>query len=207
MCWCDVQARLYWTYFRTAHAVFNTSFTTVMAFIATGISPIMPISTFGYYAATCIIMNYIFVLVYTPPIVIIWNRYLDDKPCCPPPCCAATEVPPSDNIERNAEVELQPMGHHDDEGFPAAPPREEAAEDGAAGSQPGVGVGDGNGHIGVGVGDGNGHTPQDANRNGNMDGNDNGLFDPEAGEGGASSGDEGKLSPDEMPCLQRCAST
>ena len=40
MCWCDVQARLYWTYFRTAHAVFNTSFTTVMAFIATGIETV-----------------------------------------------------------------------------------------------------------------------------------------------------------------------
>ena len=34
------------------------------AFLATAVSPIMPISTFGYFAAVCIIMNYVFVCVH-----------------------------------------------------------------------------------------------------------------------------------------------
>ena len=43
--------------------VFNTSFTTTVAFLATATSPAMPISTFGIYAALTIVSNYIFVIV------------------------------------------------------------------------------------------------------------------------------------------------
>ena len=60
-------------YSRTAQAVFNTSFTTAMAFVATAISPIMPISTFGIYAALCIVINYIMVITFTPCAVLVWE--------------------------------------------------------------------------------------------------------------------------------------
>ena len=43
--------RLKYALVRTTYAVFNTSFTTSMAFFATAISPIMPISTFGVFSA------------------------------------------------------------------------------------------------------------------------------------------------------------
>jgi predicted RND superfamily exporter protein len=43
--------RLKYALVRTTYAVFNTSFTTAMAFFATAISPIMPISTFGIFSA------------------------------------------------------------------------------------------------------------------------------------------------------------
>ena len=49
--------RLKFAYRRAMHAVFNTSFTTAVAFFATSVNPIMPISTFGIFAAICILMN------------------------------------------------------------------------------------------------------------------------------------------------------
>jgi len=69
--------RMEYAYSRAAKAVFNTSWTTAMVFFATAVSPIMPISTFGIYAAICIIMNYIFVMTLTPAAIIIQEYYLE----------------------------------------------------------------------------------------------------------------------------------
>ena len=63
-------------YSRTAHAVFNTSFTAAMAFIATAISPIMPISTFGIYAALVILLNYLMVISVTPTALLVYEVYV-----------------------------------------------------------------------------------------------------------------------------------
>lgn len=63
--------RLRYSYIRTAQAVLNTSFTTAMAFSATAVSPIMPISTFGVFGAICIVMNYFFTVTLTPAAIII----------------------------------------------------------------------------------------------------------------------------------------
>ena len=51
--------RMTYAYSRTAVAVFNTSFTTAMAFVSTGISPMMSISTFGWFATIAIAVNYL----------------------------------------------------------------------------------------------------------------------------------------------------
>jgi hypothetical protein len=56
--------------------VFNTSFTTAMAFVSTAISPVMPISAFGIYATICIIVNYLFVITLTPPAIIIHHKHM-----------------------------------------------------------------------------------------------------------------------------------
>uniref|UniRef100_A0A6U0VZ18 SSD domain-containing protein n=1 Tax=Pinguiococcus pyrenoidosus TaxID=172671 RepID=A0A6U0VZ18_9STRA len=69
--------RMYYTYTHTREAVFNTSFTTAFAFIATGASPLMPISTFGYFAATAIILNYAFVMTLTPSTVYVAEKYFN----------------------------------------------------------------------------------------------------------------------------------
>ena len=77
--------RLATCYSRTMQAVFNTSFTTSMAFISTAISPIMPISAFGVYATLCIIVNYLFVITLTPPAILIHQKYFGGftrKGCC-----------------------------------------------------------------------------------------------------------------------------
>lgn len=47
----SLETRMVFTYVRTAHAVFNTSFTTALAFAGTAVSPVMPIAAFGVFAA------------------------------------------------------------------------------------------------------------------------------------------------------------
>ena len=59
-----LERRMTYAYGRTASAVFNTSFTTAMAFVSTAISPIMTISAFGTYAAIAILVNYVMVITW-----------------------------------------------------------------------------------------------------------------------------------------------
>merc|ERR1719223_831609 len=68
--------RLAACYSRTMQAVFNTSFTTAMAFVSTAISPVMPISAFGIYATICIIVNYLFVISPAPPAIMIHHKHM-----------------------------------------------------------------------------------------------------------------------------------
>lgn len=75
----DEYTRLVFTFRRTTHAVFNTSFTTAMAFVATAVSPVMPVASFGIYAALAIVLNYVSVLSVTPGAVLIWHRYFADR--------------------------------------------------------------------------------------------------------------------------------
>jgi len=85
--------RMNFAYSRTAQAVFNTSFTTAVAFIATGVSPVMPVAAFGYYAAIAILMNYVLAVTFLPASFIIWEIYFRKARlvgCCFPcvPRCA-----------------------------------------------------------------------------------------------------------------------
>lgn len=68
--------RMFYAYKRTASAVFNTSFTTAMAFVSTGISPMMSISTFGWFASVCICVNYLFVITFTPCVILVHHIYI-----------------------------------------------------------------------------------------------------------------------------------
>mmetsp|Transcript_7225 Transcript_7225/g.8275 ORF Transcript_7225/g.8275 Transcript_7225/m.8275 type:complete len:915 (+) Transcript_7225:228-2972(+) len=71
--------RLAYTYNRSAATVFNTSFTTMFAFAVTGLSALVPISTFGIFAAICIGVNYVFILTVIPATILIWHRrYCND---------------------------------------------------------------------------------------------------------------------------------
>ena len=67
---------------RTILAVFNTSFTTTVAFLATATSPAMPVSSFGIYAALTIITNYLFVILFTPTVIMIKEDYYDKLFTC-----------------------------------------------------------------------------------------------------------------------------
>lgn len=95
-CDCDADAlyesvehaRIAYAVRRGMSTIFNTSLTTCMAFLATAVSPIMPISTFGYFAAVCIIMNYVFVCVWTPVVILFWYRHWASQNCC---CCCAND--------------------------------------------------------------------------------------------------------------------
>ena len=72
----NLKNRIEITLNRTILAVFNTSFTTAVAFSTTAISPAMPISSFGIYAALTIITNYLFVLLFTPCVILITDLYI-----------------------------------------------------------------------------------------------------------------------------------
>ena len=66
-----LETRLRLTLRHTRVAVFNTSFTTMLAFIATGLTPLMPISSFGIFSALTIFLNFVFCLTITPCAVLL----------------------------------------------------------------------------------------------------------------------------------------
>lgn len=68
------EERLKYTVHRSASSVFNTSFTTAAAFLVTATSPLIPISTFGIYAALVVIICYIFTLSLFPSTILLWDR-------------------------------------------------------------------------------------------------------------------------------------
>jgi hypothetical protein len=81
-------------YQHTVSAVFATSFTTTVAFLATALSPIMPISAFGIFAAFAIVANFVLVVSFWPATVLIWEIYFCRAKCvgCCCPCVPACAV-------------------------------------------------------------------------------------------------------------------
>lgn len=63
------------TYRRATKAMFATSSTTGAAFLATGLSPIMPISSFGFFAGILIPVNFILVITFYPALLMIFEKY------------------------------------------------------------------------------------------------------------------------------------
>ena len=104
-----VHRRLYKCYRHTMSTVFNTSFTTSMAFIATGLSPLMPIATFGWFAATCIVCNYVFVITLMPPVVIISEMYFENA-CIPCQEKSSTKSPGLELVTISPERPDKEMG-------------------------------------------------------------------------------------------------
>ncbi|CAK9114195.1 Protein dispatched homolog 1 (Protein chameleon) [Durusdinium trenchii] len=72
------------TFQRAGVAIFNTSFTTALAFASCSVSRCMPMRTCGWYAATCIVTLYVLTLTYFPPVLLFWHRRLQAKRCCCP---------------------------------------------------------------------------------------------------------------------------
>lgn len=84
----DLVARMDYTFKRAAGAMLTTSFTTCVAFIATAISPLMPLSAFGIFAACAVFLNYVLVMTMFPVLVIIWETTgRKSCCCCNLPCC------------------------------------------------------------------------------------------------------------------------
>ena len=72
----DLNRRIEYTAFRASKAVLLTSLTTTAAFLATAISEILPISTFGIFAALCISLLYLLNVLLMPPALVIWVKYM-----------------------------------------------------------------------------------------------------------------------------------
>lgn len=75
----DLNKRMVFAYKRSAKAMLATSSTTSAAFLATGLSEIMPISSFGFFAGVLIPMNYFLVITFFPALMIVQEKYLKSK--------------------------------------------------------------------------------------------------------------------------------
>ena len=77
----DMRMRLAYSFRRAARATATTSSTTSVAFLANAFSPIMPIASFGIYAAVIISVNYALIIMVFPPLIIWYENCLKDRYC------------------------------------------------------------------------------------------------------------------------------
>jgi predicted RND superfamily exporter protein len=77
----DVRMRLAYSFRRAARATATTSSTTSVAFLANAFSPIMPIASFGIYAAVIIAVNYGLIIMFFPPLIIWYETSLKERYC------------------------------------------------------------------------------------------------------------------------------
>lgn len=84
-----LKKRMAYTLKRSAKAMFVTSSTTGVAFLANYFSPIMPIKAFGIFAAIIIPVNFLLVCWIFPALVIFEENFIKVKcyekldQCCP----------------------------------------------------------------------------------------------------------------------------
>ncbi|XP_028396305.1 protein dispatched homolog 3-like [Dendronephthya gigantea] len=74
--------RLSEVYSHAASAMFVTSFTTMVAFLSSSLSPLLAVSTFGTFSALLVAVNYLSVVLFLPCVVIIHELYLKTSNCC-----------------------------------------------------------------------------------------------------------------------------
>jgi len=73
--------RLSYTWRRAARAMAVTSSTTAVAFLANAFSELMPISSFGIYAAAIVPINYFLVIFFFPAVLMWWEQKVNGKMC------------------------------------------------------------------------------------------------------------------------------
>ena len=66
--------RLKHTMRRSMHAIFVTSFTTAAAFLATAFTPLLPLVSFGIFAAIVLVTLFMINLLVLPPFIVIYER-------------------------------------------------------------------------------------------------------------------------------------
>ena len=98
----DLSKQIAYTQRRASKAIFVTSFTTAVAFLATGMSDLMPISSFGFFAAIIIPMNYVLVITAYPPILVIWHKYIRFR------CCKFCEKQPQKKVVSSDDPDGNP---------------------------------------------------------------------------------------------------
>ena len=116
--------RIAYTYRRAVRATAVTSGTTAAAFLATGVSEIMPIATFGYFAASLVVVAWLLNLSFLPPLVTFWHmnvRWVEEAVwahtfgmCCKPRSGAA--MPKDSSAHTAAGGTASPLPGHETEG-------------------------------------------------------------------------------------------
>lgn len=112
----SLESRMSWVYRRTGSAMAITSATTCSAFLATLITPLASIQSFGIFAAIVIFIDYVLVMsLFCTAVVIYHNKF--ERPGCFSSCSAGcrTESPSStdralENICEDTEKEGDRIG-------------------------------------------------------------------------------------------------
>jgi len=87
---------------RSLRAIAVTASTTAAAFLANSFSPMMPVQSFGIYAAIIIPANYFLIVMLFPPAVILYENKFAKMGvcfCCP---CGKEEVEINDGEKEGA---------------------------------------------------------------------------------------------------------
>lgn len=69
----DLRKRIAFSYRRASKAMLVTSSTTIFAFLATAISPLLPIMSFGVFSAINILVNYLLTISLLPAFL-VWRE-------------------------------------------------------------------------------------------------------------------------------------
>ena len=84
----SLEGRFSAAYRRAAITMLVTSLTTMIAFFASALSPLLAVSSFGLFSGLLVFVNYISVITYFPTVVMLYHVTWESKvlPCCTP-CC------------------------------------------------------------------------------------------------------------------------
>eukprot|EP01051_Picozoa_sp_SAG22_P023994 SAG22_NODE_6446_length_854_cov_1.358940_1_plen_220_part_10 len=80
----NLHTRMAYAFSRAAKAMLITSATTFGAFVATAVSPLGEVATFGLFTALLVVANYIFVITYFPAAILLYHRWFEHTQgvCC-----------------------------------------------------------------------------------------------------------------------------
>jgi protein dispatched 1 len=71
-----ITLRLSYTFRKASTAMLITSLTTVVSFLATCLTPIMPICSFGIFSSLVITVNYLLIILAVPNIYLFYDKYI-----------------------------------------------------------------------------------------------------------------------------------
>jgi len=67
------------TFRRALRAMAITSSTTAVAFFVNITSGLMPIRAFGVFAGIIVLVNYLLVVTFFPPAIIVYEKYIEER--------------------------------------------------------------------------------------------------------------------------------
>jgi hypothetical protein len=120
----DLETRMSFVYGRAGYAMLITSATTCFAFVATSLSPLVEVQSFGIFAALVILMDYLMVITWFTACMVIYHNHLEMKAnCLCLPCCAPNVCCSKPGIQGAADARPpSPEGSNPSRVVPAAAP-------------------------------------------------------------------------------------
>ena len=118
---CDeylsVAHRLSDCYKRSVFSMLFTSLTTAVAFLSSGITPLLGTRSFGVFSALVVVVNYLSVILYFPAVVIMYHTYFEQAtwPCCYPCKKGSNNESSDDKLDKVKQGEQQDNPYIDTE--------------------------------------------------------------------------------------------